>query len=78
MRRIGPPAVAASDYGGSGWTDAMVDASGGCRPTVVRDGVGGSIGGEASRLTAAGRFSAHETPSGSFVLIDPAKSERRD
>ena len=28
-----------------GWTDAVLDASGGCRPSVVLYGVGGSIGG---------------------------------
>ena len=61
-------AVAAIDYGEPGWTDAVLDASGGRRPTVVLDGVGGTIGGEAFGLIAdGGRFSAHGTPSGSFA-----------
>jgi NADPH:quinone reductase len=70
-------AVAAIDYDDPGWTDAVLDASGGCRPTVVLDGVGGAIGGEAFRLIAeGGRFSAHGTPSGSFALIDSTEAER--
>jgi NADPH:quinone reductase len=71
-------AVAAIDYDDPGWTDAMLDASGGHRPTVVLDGVGGAIGGEAFGLIADhGRFSAHGTPSGSFALVDSAEAERR-
>jgi NADPH2:quinone reductase len=71
-------AVAAIDYGDSGWADAALDASGGCRPTVVLDGVGGTIGGEAFGLIAdGGRFSAHGTPSGSFAPIDSAEAVRR-
>jgi NADPH2:quinone reductase len=72
-------AVAAIDYGDPGWTDAALDASGGRRPTVVLDGVGGKIGGEAFDLIAdGGRFSAHGTPSGTFALIDSAEAVRRD
>ena len=72
-------AVAAIDYDDPGWTDAMLDASRGRRPTIVLDGVGGAIGGEAFGLIAdGGRFSAHGTPSGSFALIDSAEAERRD
>jgi NADPH2:quinone reductase len=72
-------AVAAIDYGDPGWVDAVLDASGGRRPTVVLDGVGGSIGGDAFRLIAdGGRLSAHGTPSGSFALIDRAEAARRD
>jgi NADPH2:quinone reductase len=55
-----------------------LDASGGHRPSVVLDGVGGTIGGEGFDLIAdGGRFSAHGTPSGSFALIDNAEAERR-
>jgi NADPH:quinone reductase len=72
-------AVAAIDYGDPGWPDAVLDASGGRLPTVVLDGVGGTIGGEAFRLVAdGGRFSAHGTPSGSFAPIDRAEAELRD
>jgi NADPH:quinone reductase len=71
-------AVAAVDYGDSGWTDAVLDASDGRRPTIVLDGVGGAIGGEAFGVIAdGGRFSAHGTPSGSFALIDGAEAEHR-
>lgn len=75
---LGAGAAAAIDYGEPGWSDAVLDATGGRRPTVVLDGVGGSIGGEAFGLIAdGGRFSAHGTPSGSFASIDPGDSERR-
>jgi NADPH:quinone reductase len=71
-------ALATVDYGSPSWTDAVIDASGGRRPTVVLDGVGGAIGSEAFHLIAdGGRFSAHGTPSGSFAVIDPAESKRR-
>ncbi len=72
-------AVAAIDYADEGWTDEVLEASGGRRPTIVLDGVGGTIGGEAFRLIAdGGRFSAHGTPSGSFAAIDSGAAERRD
>ena len=71
--------AAAVEYGEAGWTDAILDATGGRRPTLVLDGVGGTIGGEAFGLLAdGGRFSAHGTSSGSFATIDPAEAERRD
>ena len=72
-------AVAAIDYGDPGWSDAVLDAGGGRRPSVVLDGVGGTIGGDAFGLIAdGGRFSAHGTPSGSFALIDRAEAKARD
>jgi NADPH:quinone reductase len=71
-------AAAVIDYGEPGWTVAVLDATGGRRPTVVLDGAGGTIGGAAFGLVAdGGRFSAHGTPSGSFAPIDPGESERR-
>jgi NADPH2:quinone reductase len=71
-------AAAAIDYGEAGWTAAILDATGGRRPTVVLDGIGGAIGGDAFELMAdGGRFSAHGTPSGSFAPIDPCESARR-
>ena len=71
-------AAATVDYGRPGWSDAVLRATGGHRPTLVLDGIGGTIGGEAFELMAdAGRFSAHGTPSGSFASIDPGESERR-
>jgi NADPH2:quinone reductase len=75
----GAGAVAAIDYGEPGWSDAVMDATGGRRPTVVLDGVGGRIGAEAFGLIAnAGRFSAHGTPSGSFASIDFCEARRRN
>lgn len=74
----GAGAAAAVDYGEAGWIDAVLDATGGRRPTVVLDGVGGMIGGECFELIAdGGRFSAHGTPSGSFARIDEGEAARR-
>lgn len=74
----GAGAAAAVDYGQAGWSDAFLVAAGGRRPTVVLDGVGGTIGAEAFGLIAdGGRFSAHGTPSGSFAPIDPVEAQRR-
>lgn len=74
----GAGATAVVDYGEPGWGGAVLDATGGRRPAVVLDGVGGTIGGEAFELIAdGGRFSAHGTPSGSFASIDPGEPERR-
>lgn len=71
-------ARAAIDYGEPDWTDAVLDATSGRRPTVVLDGVGGRLGGAAFGLIAeGGRFSAHGAPSGSFTAIDPNESRRR-
>jgi NADPH:quinone reductase len=74
----GAGAAVAIDYGEPGWADAVLDATGGRRPTVVLDGVGGTLGAEAFGLIAdSGRFSAHGTASGSFAPIDVGKAERR-
>ena len=68
----------AIDYGEAVWTDAVLDATAGRRPTIVLDGVGGAMGVEAFALIAdGGRFSAHGAPSGSFAPIDPGEAERR-
>lgn len=66
------------DYGEAGWADAVLEATGGRRPSLVLDGVGGAIGGEAFALLAdGGRFSAHGTASGSFAPIDPGAAGAR-
>jgi NADPH:quinone reductase len=71
-------ARAAVDYGQSDWADAALDATDGRRPSLVLDGVGGRIGGEAFGLIAeGGRFSAHGAPSGSFAPIDPETARSR-
>ena len=68
-------AHAAIDYGEAGWTELSSTPTGGRRPTLVLDGVGGRLGGEAFGLIAdGGRFSAHGTPSGSFAPIDPGEA----
>jgi NADPH2:quinone reductase len=59
------------DYAMPDWTEAVLDATRGQRPTIVLDGVGGNLGGEAFGLIAdGGRFSAHGAPSGSFAPIN--------
>ena len=64
-------AHSAIDYAMPAWTDAVLDATRGWRPTIVLDGVGGNLGGQAFGLIAdGGRFSAHGTPSGSFAPIN--------
>ncbi|HUJ67121.1 MAG TPA: zinc-binding dehydrogenase [Acidimicrobiales bacterium] len=64
-------AHAAVDYSQADWTDAVLEATGGRSPSVVLDGVGGQIGGEAFDLLGeGGRFSAHGAPSGSFAAIN--------
>jgi NADPH:quinone reductase len=71
-------AQAAIDYVETGWTEAVLEATGGRRPTLVLDGAGGALGAEGFALMAdGGRFSAHGTPSGSFAPIDPDQSRRR-
>jgi len=71
-------ASAAIDYGQPGWTGAVLEATGGARPAVVLDGVGGEIGSAAFDLVAdGGRFSAHGSPGGSFAAIDPQAARRR-
>lgn len=68
-------ALARIDYGEPGWTSDVLGATGGRRPAVVLDGVGGTIGGEAVDLIAeGGRFSARGTSSGSFAPIDPTEA----
>jgi NADPH2:quinone reductase len=71
-------ADAAVDYSVPGWTDRVLEATGGTRPAVVLDGVGGLLGREAFAIVSdGGRFSAHGAPSGSFTLIDPEVARRR-
>ena len=74
----GAGALATVDYGRSDWADAVLAATGGARPTVVLDGVGGPIGTAAFGLVAdGGRFSAHGSPSGSFAAIDADAARHR-
>jgi NADPH:quinone reductase len=71
-------AQTAIDYGQADWTDAVLEATGGRSPSVVLDGVGGQMGGEAFELLAeGGRFSAHGAPSGSFAPISPGTARSR-
>ena len=71
-------ALAAVDYGLPDWTDAVLEATGGVRPAVVLDGVGGAIGAAAFGLVAdGGHFSAHGSPSGSLASIDEDAARRR-
>lgn len=72
-------ALAVIDYGQAGWPDAVYAATGDRRPSLVLDGVGGTIGTEAFDLVAdSGRFSAHGSPSGSFAAVDADSARQRD
>jgi NADPH:quinone reductase len=67
------------DYGRRGWTSEVTAATGGTRPAVVLDGVGGQLGYDAYGVIAdGGRFSAHGAASGQFAPIDPADARRRN
>ncbi|MER6574332.1 zinc-binding dehydrogenase [Nonomuraea sp. NPDC001023] len=71
-------AEAAVDYSRPGWTQEVLDATGGRGPDVVFDGVGGELGRQAFEVTArGGRFSVHGASSGSATTVDPAEAERR-
>lgn len=71
-------ARAVVDYGEPDWPEAVVRATGGARPDVVFDGVGGQLGAAAFRVTAdGGRFSAHGAASGGFAPIAAGEAARR-
>jgi len=71
-------AKTAIDYTEPGWPDAVVQTTGGVRPAVVLDGVGGQLGAQAFDLVAdGGRFSAHGSSSGTFAHIDAEHAGRR-
>ncbi|MCM3885538.1 zinc-binding dehydrogenase [Frankia sp. R82] len=71
-------AEAVVDYSDPAWTDQMLEATGGTRPGVVLDGVGGKLGLEAFALVADnGLFSAHGAPSGAFTQVDPDSARGR-
>ena len=71
-------AGAVVDYSAPDWASRVVKVTGGTGPSVVFDGVGGSLGRKAFGITApGGRFSAHGAASGGFAPIDPAEAERR-
>jgi NADPH2:quinone reductase len=66
----GAGAQAVVDYGEPGWAGRVVEASGGARPDVVFDGVGGSLGRTAFEIVAdGGRFSAHGATGAGFASI---------
>ena len=71
-------AEATVDYGSPDWAAAVLEATGGARPQVVLDGVGGALGAAAFDLVAdGGRFSAHGSPSGSFARVGQDVARRR-
>jgi NADPH2:quinone reductase len=76
VRELGADAVV--DYSEPGWTERVLEATGGAGPDVVFDGVGGQIGRAAFEVTArGGRFSVHGASSGEATLIDPAEARHR-
>ncbi|MGW4405273.1 zinc-binding dehydrogenase [Nonomuraea sp. NPDC004702] len=71
-------AEATVDYSRPGWTQEVLDATGGHGLDVVFDGVGGELGRQAFEVTArGGRFSVHGASSGSATTVDPAEADRR-
>jgi len=81
--KINAVAAAGADvvinYGHRGWGAEVTAATGGTRPAVVLDGVGGQLGHDAYEIIAdGGRFSAHGAPSGQFAPIDPGDARRRN
>ncbi|HET6480873.1 MAG TPA: zinc-binding dehydrogenase [Actinoplanes sp.] len=76
VREIG--ADAAIDYAETGWTERVLEATGGTGPSVVFDGVGGQIGRAAFEATArGGRFSVHGASSGEVTSIGVAEARAR-
>ncbi|GAA4075633.1 zinc-binding dehydrogenase [Nonomuraea soli] len=76
IRELG--ADAAVDYSEPGWTERVLEATGGVGATVVFDGVGGRIGREAFEVTArGGRFSVHGASSGEVTGIDPGHASAK-
>jgi len=72
-------ADAVIDYDRPDWTSEVLEATGGHRPHVVLDGVGGQLGRDAYEITAdGGRFSAHGAPSGAFTSIDAENARQRN
>ncbi|MEV4572508.1 zinc-binding dehydrogenase [Nonomuraea jabiensis] len=77
IRELG--AEAAVDYSEPGWTERVLEATGGAGPDVVFDGVGGEIGRAAFGVTArGGRFSVHGASSGEVTAVDPGQAGRED
>ncbi|MGH1564459.1 zinc-binding dehydrogenase [Mumia sp. DW29H23] len=74
VRGLGAEAV---DYGVSGWTEKVVAAFGGERPTVLLDGAGGTPGQEAfTVLEEGGRLVAYGA-AGGFLQPDEEEVRRR-
>lgn len=74
--QIGADAVI--DYAEPGWTERVLEATGGAGPSVVFDGVGGQIGRAAFEATArGGRFSVHGASSGEITQVDTAEAVDR-
>jgi len=76
VRQLGANAVI--DYADSGWTERVLEATGGSGPSVVFDGVGGQIGRAAFEATArGGRFSVHGASSGEVTQVDTVEARDR-
>ena len=69
---------AAVDYAREGWTERVVDVTGGTGGDVAFDGAGGALGRAVFDTVAdGGRFVTYGTAGGGFADIDPAVAERR-
>jgi NADPH:quinone reductase len=72
-------AEVAVDYSKPGWPERVRAATGGSRPAVVFDGVGGEVGRAAFELAArGGRVLATGAPSGGLTDIDSDLAKRRE
>ena len=75
---VATAAKAAVDYLHPDWSDEVLQATGGMRPVIVLDGVGGPLGTRGFELVAdGGRFSAHGSASGAFASIAADQPGRR-
>ncbi|WP_039820212.1 zinc-binding dehydrogenase [Nocardiopsis halophila] len=66
------------DYSEDGWTDRVLELTGGAGPDVVLDGAGAALGTAAFGLTKdGGRFVGYGASGGDFAQIDPERAEER-
>lgn len=66
----------AVDYSVDGWTQRVVELTGGSGPDVVFDGSGGDTGAAALGIVAkGGRFSAHGAAAGTFTAPDDSRGD---
>ncbi|WP_308163030.1 zinc-binding dehydrogenase [Nocardia alni] len=76
-RRLGAEEVV--DYDESGWTERVLQATGGEGVAVVFDGAGGPLGRDAlGAIASGGRFIGYGNAAGGFADIDPGAAAAQD